>query len=79
MELRATRVKKPVDAFPKCPSCLMEHFLSVEGIHVYCGFCSWDSVQAYADAGGYEGKERSEILAALSGSFATSQMKLMRA
>lgn len=79
MERRTLRVKKPVDAFPKCPGCLMEHFLSAEGIHVFCGFCGWDSVQAYADAGGYDGGGSGDTYGSLSYGHAPEQRLLMLA
>ena len=41
-------LKKPVDAFPKCPSCLMGEFLKDDTFNVFCDYCGWDSVAAYA-------------------------------
>lgn len=54
------KAKLPVDAFPKCPNCLYKHWLVNEGIHVFCHFCGWNSIQAYVDAGGVDssGKRR---------------------
>jgi len=49
-----SKIKRPVDVFPKCPCCMHKSFLSVEGIHVFCGFCGWDSIDAYAEAGGHD-------------------------
>ena len=49
-----SKVKRPVNAFPKCACWMHKSFLSVHGIHVFCGFCGWDSVEAYAEAGGYD-------------------------
>lgn len=53
MMCKKSKVKNPIDAFPKCPACL-QSFLMHQGIHVFCKFCGWDSIQAYADAGGYD-------------------------
>lgn len=73
------KVKRPVDVFPKCPSCLMEHFLTTEGIHVFCGLCNWDSVQAYADAGGYEDARQNALVLPLKYGAVSQQLKLMLA
>ena len=54
MKKRNPNVRKPIDAFSKCPSCLHSHFLVASGIHVVCTFCDWDSIEAYTDAGGYD-------------------------
>ena len=43
-----SKVKNPVDAFPNCPSCLSPHVSKVTDKHVYCDYCGWDSVKAYA-------------------------------
>lgn len=79
MKAKNSRVKKPVDAFPKCPSCLMEHYLSTHGIHVFCSFCKWDSVQAYADAGGYDEQPQNCVVLPLNYGAASRQMTLMLA
>jgi len=43
-------VKNPIDAFPKCPSCMMDAFLNKSGFHVFCNYCEWNSVEAHAHA-----------------------------
>lgn len=50
MARRDRKVKIPIDAFPKCPSCLMSAFLKDDGFHVFCRYCRWDSVEPYAIA-----------------------------
>jgi hypothetical protein len=57
-------IKRPIDAFPKCPSCLAS-CLKHRGIHVYCLVCKWDSVKAFADAGGYDDEPRQNSRIAL--------------
>ena len=49
-----TKVKRPIDAFPKCPSCLYEFWLKKRGIHVYCNYCDWNSVIPWVEAGGVD-------------------------
>jgi len=61
MQSTMTKIKKPVNAFPKCPCCLTDHQLSVGGIHVFCGFCGWDSVRAYTEVGGYDSADREAV------------------
>ena len=43
------RLKSPVEAFPKCPSCLssrVERFLEEQ---VYCRDCAWNSINIHAE------------------------------
>ena len=54
------KIKRPIDAFSKCPACFGQVLRHV-GIHVFCKFCGWDSIQAYSDAGGYDQIQGAEI------------------
>ena len=61
-----SNVKKPIDAFPKCPSCLYEFWLKKRGIHVYCHYCGWDSLAAWVAAGGMDSEYRqTKMIAAM--------------
>lgn len=47
------KVKKPSEAFTKCPSCFGRRLLIV-GIDVICSSCDWNSIEAFAEAGGLD-------------------------
>ena len=43
------KLKSPLEAFTKCPSCRIGCFLTNDGFHVNCRYCGWHSMESYHD------------------------------
>ena len=42
-------LKRPSEAFHRCPHCASNRIRELGGDHVFCADCDWDSLNLYAE------------------------------